>query len=93
MGIQIIQDSEEFESRIDSKLDRMRNAIITELKNEFKPKIPEEFLTRNEVAQLLKVNVNTVDRWSKEGQLRRYGLGNKIFFKRSEVEESIQKIK
>lgn len=93
MDIQIIQDSEEFENRIDSKLDRMRNSIITELKNEFKPKIPEEFLTRNEVAQLLKVNVNTVDRWSKEGQLRRYGLGNKIFFKRSEVEESIQKIK
>lgn len=93
MGIQIIPDSEEFENRMDSKLDRLRNSIITELKNEFQPKKPEEFLTRNRVAELLNVNVNTIDRWSREGKLKRYGIGDRIFYKRSEVESSIVQLK
>lgn len=93
MGLQIIPDSKEFENRIDQKLNLLKDSLLSELKQEFQPKMPEEFLTRIEVANLLKVNVNTVDRWSKEDKLKRYGIGDRIFYKRSEVEESIVRLK
>jgi len=75
------------------QLQNFESSLITKLKTEFQPKKPEEFLTRNEVAKLLKINVNTVDRWSKIGKLNRYGIGDRIFYKRTEVEESITRLK
>lgn len=36
----------------------------------------ETFLTRDEVAQLLRVNIRTVERWLKNGSLKGYKLGD-----------------
>jgi excisionase family DNA binding protein len=93
MAMQIIQDSEEFERRIELKLHQLESSLISNLKKEFQPKKPEEFLTRSEAAALLKVTVTTLDRWTDQGKLQRYGLGNRILYKRSEVEESITRLK
>jgi excisionase family DNA binding protein len=93
MAIQIIQDSEEFESRIELKLHRFESSLISKLKKEFQPKKPEEFLTRSEASALLKVTVTTLDRWTDQGKLQRYGLGNRILYKRSEIEKSIIRLK
>lgn len=91
--MQIIQDSEEFENRIEQKLNQMRTNLVSELKKEFQPKAPVEYLTRSEVANLLKITTTTLDRWSDQGKLNRYGLGARIFYKRSEVENSLIKLK
>jgi len=93
MAMQIIQDSEEFERRIELKLHQLESSLISNLKKEFQPNKPEEFLTRSEAAALLKVTVTTLDRWTNQGKLQRYGLGNRILYKRSEVEESITRLK
>lgn len=93
MAIQIIQDSEEFESRIELKLHRFESSLISKLKKEFQPKKPEEFLTRSEASALLKVTVTTLDRLTDQGKLQRYGLGNRILYKRSEIEKSIIRLK
>lgn len=92
MSLQIIQDSEEFENRIDQKLNQLRSNLVSELKQEFQPKTPEEFLTRSEVSKLLKVTTATLDRWTEQGKLNRYGLGARIFYKRSEVEMSLVRL-
>jgi excisionase family DNA binding protein len=65
---------------------------INDLKKSFQPKEPEEYLTRAEVAQLLKVDISTIHNWGKAGKLKRYGLGNRVYYKRSEVEQAIQKL-
>lgn len=93
MSLQIIQDSEEFENRIEKKLNILKTSLLSELKKEFKPKEPEEYLSRSEVAQLLKITTATLDRWTEQGKLKRYGLGARIFYKRSEVENSLICIK
>lgn len=93
MSLQIIQDSEEFENRIDQKLNLLRSNLVSELKQEFQPKTPEEYLTRSEVSKLLKVTTATLDRWTEQGKLNRYGLGARIFYKRSEVEMSLVRLK
>ena len=62
---------------------------LEELKKSFEPKSPTEYLTRAEVAELLKIDLSTVHNWRKSGRLKAYGKGGKVFFKRSEIENSL----
>ena len=62
---------------------------LEELKKSFQPKEPEEYLSRAEVAKMLKVDISTVHNYGKSGKLRRWGIGNRVYFKRSEVERAI----
>lgn len=76
---------------------QLQDAILTGvkteleiLKREFQPKQPTEFLTRNEVKQLLKVDLSTVHNLTKRGKLKSYGLGGRVYYKRDEVELAIK---
>lgn len=62
---------------------------ITELKKEYQPKEPEELLTRKEIAAMLKVNLSTIHNHTKNGKLKAYGLGNREYYKRSEIEKKL----
>ena len=62
---------------------------LERLSKDFQPKEPEEYLTRAEVAKLLKVDLSTVHNWSKAGKLQRHGIGNRVLYKRSEIEQSL----
>ncbi len=62
---------------------------INELKLHYEPKQPTEYLTRNEVATLLKTSLATIHNWSKQGVLKSYGIGNRVYFKRSDIELAI----
>ncbi len=66
---------------------------LEEIKDNFQPKEPEEYLTRSEVADILKIDVSSVHNWTKKGILQRYGIGHRVYYKRSEVEESITQLK
>ena len=46
----------------------------------------DELMTRKEVAQYFKINIATVRNWSIQGILKKYGVGDRVYFKRSEVE-------
>ncbi|HOZ29586.1 MAG TPA: helix-turn-helix domain-containing protein [Bacteroidales bacterium] len=83
--IQIIQNPEELQNAI---LNGVKE-LISQLKSEYQPKEPTEYLTRNEVRELLKVDLSTVHNWTKRGKLRAYGLGNRVYYKRSEIEQSL----
>tara|TARA_R110000868_G_scaffold32459_1_gene118062 strand:+ start:556 stop:843 length:288 start_codon:yes stop_codon:yes gene_type:complete len=61
------------------------------LKENFQPKEPFELLTREETAEYLKVSLSTLWHWSKKGILPTYGIGNRVYYKRSEVESSINR--
>ena len=62
---------------------------LKELKSNFEPKQPAEYLTRNEVAELLKCDLSTLWLWSKKGKLMPYGIGNRIHYKRSDIEAAL----
>ena len=62
---------------------------IDQLRADFQPKQPTEYLTRNEVAKLLKIDLSTIHHWSKNGKLKPYGIGARVYYKRHEVEESL----
>lgn len=50
---------------------------------------PEQFLTREETAQLLNIDKSTLWSWTKKGKLIAYGLGNRVYYKRSEIESAL----
>lgn len=61
-------------------------AQLTELKQNFEPKMPTEYLTRREVAEMLKCDLSTIHNWTKKGKIKPYGIGNRVYYKRHEVE-------
>lgn len=65
---------------------------LKDLKNSFQPKIPTEFLTRNEVAKMLKCDLSTVHNWTTKGKLKKYCIGNRTYYKRAEVESALVEI-
>ncbi|NND10098.1 MAG: helix-turn-helix domain-containing protein, partial [Flavobacteriaceae bacterium] len=42
-----------------------------------------------EVARMLKIDLSTLHLWCKEGKLKKYGIGKRVYFKRSEIEEAL----
>jgi len=79
--------------------DELKEAILNDLRpqleslrQELNQQGPEEYLTRNELAEKLKVSLPTINDWSKKGILKPYRLGNLVRFKKSEVEESLIEI-
>ncbi|MCF1420319.1 helix-turn-helix domain-containing protein [Mangrovimonas futianensis] len=65
---------------------------LNELSQNFQPVRPPEYLTRKEVAAILKVSLVTLSDWNSKGVLNPYRLGNLIRYKRSEIDEALIKI-
>jgi excisionase family DNA binding protein len=81
-------DPEEYKESIMSDV-RAELKSLTQL---FQPIIPQEYLTRQEVADILKVSLVTLSDWNKKKILNPYRLGNLIRYKRSEIEEALVQI-
>ena len=75
----------------DAIIDRLK-IQLDDLKKNFQPKTPTEYLTRSEVAELLKIDLSTVHNWTKKGNLISYGIGSRVYFKRKELENAIIKL-
>lgn len=73
----------------------LKNSLIPELREQlakdFQPKQPTEYLTRKEVCELLSIDLSSLHRWRKDGTLTAYGIGNRVYFKRSEIDEVINR--
>lgn len=53
----------------------------------------DELMTRQATADLLKINVATLWRWTNRGRIKSYGMGGRVYYKRSEVLESLTDLK
>ena len=70
-------------------LDTHFRKFTREFSEHFQPIQPTKYLTRNEVCELLSVDLSTLHRWTKSGKLNAYGIGNRVYYLRSEVDEKI----
>jgi len=62
---------------------------LNEFKQNMQPKTPTEYLTRNEVAEMLKCDLSTLWNWAQKGKLVPYGIGNRVYYKRNDIEAAI----
>ena len=84
--IQFIQVSPE---QLQSEITKGVKAHLDEFLKHFKPKQPNDYLTRQDVAQMFGVDLSTIANWQKNGKLKPYGLGGRVYFLRSDIEASL----
>jgi len=69
------------------------NSKLDDLKKEYQPKEPNEYLTRNEVAEMLKIDLSSVHNWRKKGILKAFQISGRVYFKRTDIEKAIVELK
>lgn len=76
-----------------NKFEKRLKEFETRLSGNFQPKQPTEYLTRAEVCEMLKIDLSTLWRWTKSGTFNAYGIANRVFYKRSEIEAYLENSK
>jgi len=71
----------------------IKNSLIPELSKQFQPKEPTEYLSRTEVAKLLKVDISSIHNYTKRGILTSFGIGGRVLYKRKQIENAIVELK
>jgi len=57
------------------------------------PKDTETYLSRQEVSDMLGINLTTLWTWTKKGHLVAYSIQGRVWYKRSEIEAAMIKLK
>lgn len=81
-GITVRQIYEAFKS-LESKIEALPN----------QPTPAPGYLSRQDVAKLLRVSPVTIWDWTNKGFLKAYRLGNKVFYKVAEIDEAMIPLK
>lgn len=63
--------------------------ILDDFLKNFKPKIPNEYLSRKDVALMFGVDISSVHNWAKSGKIKPLGIGGRVYFLRSDIEASL----
>ncbi len=78
-----------------SDLKKLVREVLDEKLHEIKkPVDPDdlEYLSRKDVAKLLKISLTTLNDWSKQGIVQSYRIGNRVLYKKKEIEDSVSKV-
>ena len=67
--------------------------VINQIREEFQPKTPTQYLTRKQVAKMLDINLTTLNNWTNRGALTSYGIQGRVYYKRDEVERAFIELK
>jgi len=78
---------EDLPMAVELLLEKIENLEIelNTIKENFQPKVPVELMTRKETADFFGISLVTISNWVKYGILISYRIGNRIYFKRSEI--------
>ena len=65
--------------------------------NDFKETLqthnPDELLTREQTCNFLQIDSSTLWAWTNKGKVIAYGIGNRRYYKKAELLNSLQKLK
>lgn len=78
-------DPEEFKNEILAGVEK----LLKDFSKQFEPKVPEIWMSRKEVGELLGVSLVTVHNWSKEGVLTAYKIGIRVRFRKSDIDQTL----
>jgi hypothetical protein len=89
--VQLIQVTpQELTDLINEALKARFKELYTQIQG-IEPKNEKEFLTRKETQALFNVSSVTIHEWQKNGILKVYKMGNRSYFKYSELLETLYK--
>jgi len=88
MATKILQIEDLTANTLLNKLDTLNNQI-KDLKKQLETKDNDKYLSRTQTAKMLGVSFVTLYDWARKGIITPYKLGNKVFFKLSEIENAM----
>ena len=88
----VIQITELTTNELKSLLMEGVQQVVNQIREEFQPKTPTEYLTRKQVAKMLDINLTTLNNWTKKRILTSYAIQGRVYYKRDEVEKAIIKL-
>jgi hypothetical protein len=78
-------DPDDFFKRLSEMISETVSSISPKMPNQN----PDEILTVEETANYFKKSKDTIERWTKKGFLVKYGIGDSVYYKLSEIEKAI----
>ena len=88
-----IQITELTTNELKSLLMKGVQQVVNQIREEFQPKTPTQYLTRKQVAKMLDINLTTLNNWTNRGALTSYGIQGRVYYKRDEVERAFIELK
>lgn len=65
---------------------------LQEILSQKKEKETIDLLTRQETAKFFSIDLSTLHNWTNQGKLQSYGIGNRKYYKLSEIEQALIKL-
>lgn len=84
--IQFIQVTPE---QLQQEITKGIKSHLDEFLKNFTPKQAQDYLTRKDVASMFDVDISTIHNWCKSGKLKPLGIGSRVYFLRSDIENSL----
>lgn len=66
---------------------------LQDLKENYQPKEPNVYMTRQEVSEMLSINLSTLWNWQNKKIVQPLQIGGKVLFLRSSIESKIVELK
>tara|TARA_B110000259_G_scaffold152799_1_gene172877 strand:+ start:180 stop:461 length:282 start_codon:yes stop_codon:yes gene_type:complete len=66
---------------------------LKDFKETFNTHNPDELLTRTETCKFLQIDSSTLWHWTNKGKVIAYGIGNRRYYKKAELLESLKQLK
>lgn len=84
--IQIITTPNEFKKEIANEV----KTHLDDFLKHFTPQPQKEYLSRKTVSEMFGVDISTISNWQRNGTLNPLAISGRIYFLRSEVEQSLK---
>lgn len=88
--MQQIQFLQTTPDQLQSEINAGVKVILEDFLKNFKPKLPNEYLSRQDVALMFSCDLSTIHNWCKSGKLNPLGIGSRVYFLRSDIENSLK---
>lgn len=82
------------EITVDELADKVADKLLAKIKHyidELQTNENDIYLTRQETAEFLKINVTTLWHWTNKGKVKSYGLGARRYYNKKELIELLKK--
>jgi len=76
------------EITVDELADKVADKLLNKIKHyldELHTNESDVYLTRQETADFLKINITTLWHWTNKGKIKSYGIGNRRYYNKQEI--------
>jgi len=77
-------ETETLVNLIDEKIQRRLNEFEKNLQKE-----PDDFMPRDETISFLKISYGCLHKWTQKGIVKKFKIGNKVFYSRKQIMETL----